>query len=110
MRKQVDDVEFVRRLLDTIEEQYSIDPTHVFAAGHSNGGFMAYWLACELSDRIVAVGLQSGGLGLASCDPAQPVSLLHIHGTADTNVPIAASAPTGSSSNCNSSTANPTSG
>ncbi len=89
MRKQVDDVEFVRELLDTIEQQYSIDPTHVFAAGHSNGGFMAYRLACELSDRIVAVGLQSGGLGLATCDPAQPVSLLHIHGTADTNVPIA---------------------
>jgi polyhydroxybutyrate depolymerase len=87
VRKQVDDVGFVRQLLDTIEAQYPIDLTRVYAAGHSNGGFMAYRLACELSDRIVAVGLQSGGLAIDTCAPSQPVSVLHIHGAADTNVP-----------------------
>ncbi len=88
-RKDVDDVAFVDQLIDVIEDSHAIDPTRVFAAGHSNGGFMAYRLACELSDRIVAVGLQAGGLGVNTCAPSQPVSLLHIHGTADTNVPIA---------------------
>ncbi len=87
--KGVDDVGFVRQLIDQMEAQFTIDPAQVFAAGHSNGGFMAYRLACELSDRIVAVGLQAGGLGVSPCTPAQPVSLLHIHGSADTNVPIA---------------------
>jgi polyhydroxybutyrate depolymerase len=86
---QVDDVGFVRQLLDTVEARYQIDPNRVFAAGHSNGAFMAYRLACELSDRIVAVGLQAGGLTVADCHPSAPVSLLHIHGLADTNVPIA---------------------
>ena len=89
VRKQVDDVGFVRQLLDTIEAQYSIDPARVYAAGHSNGGFMSYRLACELADRIVAVGLQSGGLGIDACAPSHPVSVLHIHGAADTNVPPA---------------------
>ena len=88
-RQDVDDVAFVDQLIDVIEDGHAIDPTRVFAAGHSNGGFMAYRLACELSDRIVAVGLQAGGLGVNTCAPSQPVSLLHIHGTADTNVPIA---------------------
>lgn len=88
-RKGVDDVAFVDQLIDVMEQTYAIDPKSVFAAGHSNGGFMAYRLACELSDRIVAVGLQAGGLGVETCSPSQPVSLLHIHGTADTNVPIA---------------------
>lgn len=45
-------------------------------------------LACELSDRIVAVGLQAGSLGIDECRPSHPVSLLHIHGNADTNHPI----------------------
>lgn len=87
--KGVDDVAFVGQLIDVMEQTYAIDPKSVFAAGHSNGGFMAYRLACELSDRIAAVGLQAGGLGIGQCNPTQPVSLLHIHGTADTNVPIA---------------------
>lgn len=87
-RDQVDDVGFVRELIDTLETKYAIDPLRVFAAGHSNGGILSYRLACELSDRIVAVGLQSGSLGIDECRPDHPVSLLHIHGDADTNHPI----------------------
>ncbi|HQZ32861.1 MAG TPA: PHB depolymerase family esterase [Ilumatobacteraceae bacterium] len=87
-RKNVDDVGFVAQLLDTLEADYDIDTNRVFAAGHSNGGILSYRLACELSDRIVAVGLQSGTLGIDDCSPTRPVSLLHIHGTADTNLPI----------------------
>jgi poly(3-hydroxybutyrate) depolymerase len=87
-RKDVDDVGFIRQLIDEMEKRYSIDPAKVYAAGHSNGAFMSYRLACELSDRIVAVGLQAGGLMIDTCVPERPVSLLHIHGAQDTNVPI----------------------
>ncbi|MBI4933294.1 MAG: alpha/beta fold hydrolase [Actinobacteria bacterium] len=88
VRKDVDDVGFIRALIDVMEDRYSIDPAQVFAVGHSNGGFMSYRLACELSDRIVAVGLQAGGLMIDTCSPERPVSLLHIHGAEDTNVPL----------------------
>jgi polyhydroxybutyrate depolymerase len=37
---------------------------------------------------FAAVGLQAGALGIDSCEPAAPVSLIHVHGTADTNVPL----------------------
>jgi polyhydroxybutyrate depolymerase len=87
-RDKVDDVGFVRALIDQLEAKYAIDPARVFATGHSNGGILAYRLACELSDRIAAVALQSGTMEISSCAPSKPVSLLHIHGTADTNVPI----------------------
>ncbi len=87
-RNDVDDVGFVNQLLDTLEAEYSIDTNRVFATGHSNGGILSYRLACELSDRIVAAGLQSGTLEIDRCAPSQPVSLLHLHGTADTNLPI----------------------
>ena len=87
-RKNVDDVSFVRLLIDSIESQYTIDPNRVYAAGHSNGAIFSYRLACELSDRIVAVGLQAGTLGIDNCAPARPVSLLHLHGAADANIPI----------------------
>ncbi len=86
--QNVDDVGFIDQLIDAIAAEYPVDPTRVFAAGHSNGGIMAYRLACELSDRIVAIGLQAGSLGVDECDPSQPVSILHLHGTADENHPI----------------------
>lgn len=85
---QVDDVGFLAALVDEVSAQYDIDSARVFAAGHSNGAIMAYRLACERSETIVAIGVQAGSLEVDDCDPSRPVSLLHIHGTADENLPI----------------------
>jgi polyhydroxybutyrate depolymerase len=83
----VDDVAFVRRLLDKLEGELKIDPRRVYATGISNGGMMAYRLGCELADRLAAIGPVSATLTFAECAPSQPVSLVHIHGTADRFVP-----------------------
>jgi polyhydroxybutyrate depolymerase len=88
VRESVDDVTFIRLLVEELSTKYPVDPARVFAAGHSNGGVLAYRLACELSDVIVAIGVQSTSLEIDGCDPAQPVSVLHVHGTADRNIPI----------------------
>ena len=87
-RDRVDDVGFVRALVDTLVRELPVDPNRVFAAGHSNGAIMAYRLACELSDRIVAIGVQAGSLGVDACVPARPVSVFHLHGAADANHPL----------------------
>lgn len=87
-REGVDDVAFVAALLDRLGQEHAIDESRTFAFGHSNGGIMSYRLACELGDRIAAVGVVAGTLGVEACDPARPVSVLHIHGTADENLPI----------------------
>lgn len=94
-RNGVDDVAFIGLLIDRMMADHFIDPDRVFVVGHSNGGFMAYRLACELSGRIAAVGLQAGGLGVDTCEPEQPVSLLHLHGRDDTNVRIEGGLGTG---------------
>jgi polyhydroxybutyrate depolymerase len=87
-RENVDDVAFIDAVIDRAEADHDIDETRVFAFGHSNGGIMSYRLACELSDRIVGIGVVAGTLGIDDCDPTRPVSVMHIHGTADQNLPI----------------------
>jgi polyhydroxybutyrate depolymerase len=86
-REGVDDVAFIDALLDEVGEAHEVDPARTYAFGHSNGGIMSYRLACELSERIVGIGVVAGTLGVERCQPARPVSAIHIHGTADRNLP-----------------------
>ena len=93
--QNVDDVAFISSLIDTLVAQLPIDPKRVFIAGHSNGGILAYRLACELSEKIAAIGLQAGSNVVQGCAPSRAVSVLHIHGSADTNMPIGGGRGTG---------------
>ena len=88
-REGIDDVGFVAAVIDRVEADFDVDPARVFAYGHSNGGIMSYRLACELADRVVGIGVVAGTLGVERCEPSQPVSVIHVHGTADENVPLA---------------------
>jgi len=85
------DVEFVSDLIDTLAEEYNIDPAQVYANGLSNGGGMAEMLACTLSDRIAAIGGVSGAYLYPRnrCNPPRPVPVIAFHGTADPIVPYA---------------------
>lgn len=88
---KINDVEFVNTLIDLLSDNYNIDLERVYATGYSNGGFMAYKLACQLSDRIAAIASVGGLLSentLAECNPSHPVPVLHIHGTNDSWVPM----------------------
>ncbi len=87
-RQDVDDVGFIAAVIDEIEATYPVDTSRIYAAGHSNGGIMSYRLACELSGRIAAVAFQSGTLEIPDCPMTESVSLLSLHGLADTNIPI----------------------
>lgn len=86
----VDDVGFTAALIDTLSAAYMIDQNRIYSTGMSNGGFMSFLLACELSDRIAAIGSVTGSIfpaTLASCNPLHPVPVLQIHGTSDGTVP-----------------------
>ena len=84
----VNDVAFIRDLVAELRRTMSVDLKRVYAMGHSNGGILSYKLACELSSVIVAIGVQAGSNIITGCQPANPVSVFHLHGTADTNMPI----------------------
>ena len=53
--KEVDDVKFVRELLDDLPKVVNVDPKRIYATGISNGGMMSYRLAAEMSNRIAAI-------------------------------------------------------
>ncbi|MBU8892140.1 MAG: dienelactone hydrolase family protein [Bacteroidales bacterium] len=87
----VNDVGFINALIDTVSSHYGIDPERIYACGYSNGGFMSYKLACQLSDRIAAIA-SVGGISstntVANCNPVRSMPVLQIHGTEDSWVPI----------------------
>lgn len=95
--EDVDDVGFVRMLIDELTTRFPIDPRRVFATGHSNGGMLSYRLACEAADRIAAIMANSAADGTTSCTPARAVPILHLHSRLDETVPIAGGVGTGPS-------------
>ncbi len=87
LNQGVDDVAFVRAVLDDLASVVNVDLQRVFATGFSNGGMMTYRLACELSDRIAAIAVNACSLGVPTCNPTYPVPVLAFHGTDDTFSP-----------------------
>jgi polyhydroxybutyrate depolymerase len=90
-----DDVAFISELIDRMVSSNHVDAKRVFVTGLSNGGLMAQRLACDLSDRITAVASVSGGLVTNTCNPSRPISVLEMHGTADSIVPFAGGSTAG---------------
>jgi polyhydroxybutyrate depolymerase len=86
-RLGVNDVGFASKLLDKLGRQYSIDKRRIYGTGISNGGLFSYALACRLSGRIAAVAPVAATL-LSDCSPSRPVSILHVHGLDDENIPF----------------------
>jgi polyhydroxybutyrate depolymerase len=82
-----DDVAFIGDMLDSLEDQFCIEPTRVFATGISNGAAMAIRLACNIPDRIAAIATVAATYFPASCPSQSPISLLAFHGTDDPVVP-----------------------
>ena len=88
----VDDVAYLTGLLDEAETLYPIDSVRF--TGHSNGGYMSYRMACEIPDRIDRIGVLAGATWQdeQDCVGTDPVSVLHVHGTEDTEVPYESNA------------------
>jgi polyhydroxybutyrate depolymerase len=82
--QDVDDVAFLSRVVDDVARRVTVDPDRVFVTGMSNGAMMAYTLACT-TDLFAAAAPVAGTMLVDCADPA-PVSVFHLHGTADTAV------------------------
>ncbi len=83
----IDDVGFTAAMIDELESKLCIDTERVFVVGMSNGGYMSHKIGCELADRITAIGAVAGTMPFGDCSPAEPMPVLHFHGTADSIVP-----------------------
>lgn len=84
----VDDLKYIRTLLDQLVAGYKINPKKVYVTGMSNGGMLTYRLAHEMADRIAAVATVSATMVLpAPLVASRPLPVLHIHSIQDTKVP-----------------------
>lgn len=84
--QQVDDVGFLKAVIADLGRRLRIDAARVYATGMSNGGMMAYRLACEASDVFRGIAAVAGTDNTRNCRPATPVPVLHIHARDDDRV------------------------
>jgi polyhydroxybutyrate depolymerase len=83
----IDDVNFIRQLIAKLVASYKINPKKVYATGHSNGGMLAYRLACEIPGKVAAIAPNGCTMVTQTCNPSRPVPVLHMHSALDTRVP-----------------------
>lgn len=81
-----DDVEFLKAIIDDVDDAYAIDRRRVYCCGFSNGGMMAYALTNTCSD-IFAAFASISGFPLNEFHfrhtGERPTPFLHIHGKND---------------------------
>lgn len=83
----VNDVDFIRTLIDKMVAGYNVDAKRVYVTGHSNGAMMAYRLGVEMGDRLAAIAPVAGSIFSGTGKPKSSIPVLIIHGTADDAVP-----------------------
>lgn len=87
----VDDVDFIDTIIELVSQKYDLNQNRIYSTGMSNGGFMSYHLACNLSSKIAAVASVTGSMSsetYESCNPDHPTSILQVHGSIDVTVPF----------------------
>ncbi len=81
-----DDVAYISDLVEEIASVYNVDREQIYVFGHSNGGLMAYQLACERPDLFTGIVSLAGSTPVETCHPSEAISILHVAGTEDDQV------------------------
>ena len=91
--RDIDDVGFLRQLIEKFVEERGADRSRVYVAGLSNGGHMAYRMGLEAPRVVAGIGAIGANLPVPSnlgCDPSgEAVTTLIINGTGDPVNPYA---------------------
>lgn len=82
-QRGVPDVRFIDAVVRRVRRMLPIDRRQITATGFSNGGFMAYRLACLRARTFTTVAVIAAVQPSSHCRPARAVSVLHIHGAKD---------------------------
>jgi poly(3-hydroxybutyrate) depolymerase/surface polysaccharide O-acyltransferase-like enzyme len=84
----IDDVSFVAAVARRLAADPGVDPARISLVGYSNGGKMAYRLACERPDLFASVAIVLA-LRMTPCPSGQPVPLLQVAVRDDAEIPYA---------------------
>jgi len=89
--REIDDVGFLSKLIDTFVREQGADPRRVYVTGISNGGMMCDRLACELPLKIAATAPVAASLPSRlskRCVPSHSMPMLRINGDDDPIMPF----------------------
>ena len=85
-----DDIDYIDSIIDYLDGNYRVNLNRIYSTGMSNGGFMSYVLACQLSHRIAGIASVTGSMTnqtFDECDAKHPMPVMQIHGAKDNTVP-----------------------
>ena len=85
-----DDIDFIDSMIDYLDSNYLVNLNRIYSTGMSNGGFMSYVLACQLSHRIAGIASVTGSMTnetFDECNAKHPTAVMQIHGARDFTVP-----------------------
>lgn len=82
---EVDDVAYLRAVIEDVGTRFQVDPSRIFVVGYSNGGFLSLRMACEASDVVTGVVSVAGAAfdDFSRCPSGASVPVLQLHGTED---------------------------
>ena len=89
-KSTINDLDFVDTVISLLKDKIQIDETRIYSSGMSNGGYMGYHLACNLSTKFAAIASVTGSMTndtYNDCNPVHPTPILQIHGLLDFVVP-----------------------
>jgi len=92
----IDDVGFLRALVQAIVAEANIDDRRIYITGLSNGGAMSQRLACEAADLFAAAAPMAFPLPylpLSQCQPSRSMPVQMFMGLTDALVPYSSAAP-----------------
>jgi polyhydroxybutyrate depolymerase len=85
-----DDIAFIDGLIQYFKTNYFINPFRIYVAGFSEGGFLAFRLACERADLITAIATVASAMPTVvaeNCKPSRHISILMMNGKDDPLLP-----------------------
>ena len=89
-KKNINDVEFIKKVLEQVKSKYKVNDKMVYATGLSNGGMMCYLLACEMPDKFAAVAPVAATMfENGSCNGNDEVSFIIFNSLNDKHIPYA---------------------
>ena len=83
----IDDVGFIRALVEDLQKRLPIDTRRIYATGLSNGAMMAYRLAAEAPDLVAAIAPIAGSMALPHISAPGSVPIMHVHSLDDPRAP-----------------------
>lgn len=86
-RKGVDDLGFLKEVIEDASRRFGVDGTGVYLTGMSNGSIMSETFAAKNPGLVRAVAGVSGTIDTSRIRVQGKIPALIIHGTADTMVP-----------------------